>query len=1100
TAPPGAAGAVTVTVSPPGGAASAGSSQFTYQALPTVSAVSPTFGPTAGGTPVTIIGTGFVPGATVRFGASAATNVVVASATAITASSPAGASGAVNVTVTTPAGTSAAVPADQFTYGATPTVGAINPVAGPTTGGTPVTIIGTGFVPGATVRFGASAATNVVVASATAITASSPAGTAGTTAHVTVTTPAGTSAVVPADQFTYEAAPAVTALSPTVGPSTGGTSVTITGTGFLSGATVRFGASAATNVVVAGPTTITATAPAGVSGAVNVTVTTPGGTSPIVSADQFTYGATPTVTSLNPAAGPTAAGTPVTITGSGFVTGATVRFGSTAATSVVVAGPTTITATAPAGTAGTTVNVTVATPSGTSPVVSADQFTYDALPSVTAVSPTFGPAAGGTSVTVTGTGFLSGATVRFGPTAATNVVVASPTTITATAPAGTAGAVNVTVITPGGTSATGTANQFTYDATPTVTGLSPASSLTTGGTSVTITGTGFVTGATVLFGSSPGTAVVVAGPTTITVTAPARAVGAVYVTVTTPGGTSATGAASQFSYVTYPLAPLSVTATQAGPAPDLTVDWTPSTGGTPATGAIVQLYQLVSGAYVYRQGISCGASCTSTVFRELAVGGTYAALVWPTITLGPGSPAASGPATLTTTCGAGACVTLNANQAIGPANHAASGILSSVFDIGTLVADLVGLNTTMFRSAPPPIALGLYDWASWNEAVAAGAQTTLVLSDEYSAAYGGSPPTPWSNWTAYNTEIKALVSTLAASGEPINYWEVYNEPGGNDSYYSAAGYATETPALLLQQFLYTYQDIKAEVPNAAIIGPSLEHWSDYPDQYGTADHAFDMVTFLNFAAANNLSLAAISWHEIDDNLGTAPEENSLAPAMIEDHVSEARRLIAALPALGHPKVFVNEYGMPEVQTIPGWDVAYLAALTEAQVDSADRACWGTCANPSLDGLLTLAGLSTPTYYERLVYAATSGNMIATTSSTDTVNAVASYNSSSGVLTALIGRGVGCSQDATCATNWPGATDAAPTSVTVTITVPWTSGLAALALTDFEGQTDVAETAPTPANSTATVVPNGSGGGTVSFSIPSFADGDAYGLSLTHTTS
>ena len=48
-------------------------------------------------------------------------------------------------------------------------------------------------------------------------------------------------------------------------------------------------------------------------------------------------------------------------------------------------------------------------------------------------------------MTITGTNFASGATVTFGSTAATNVVVVSSTTITATTPAGTAGAVTVTV-------------------------------------------------------------------------------------------------------------------------------------------------------------------------------------------------------------------------------------------------------------------------------------------------------------------------------------------------------------------------------------------------------------------------------------------------------------------------------------------------------------------------------------------------------------------------------------------------------------------------------------------------------------------------------
>ena len=57
----------------------------------------------------------------------------------------------------------------------------------------------------------------------------------------------------------------------------------------------------------------------------------------------------------------------------------------------------------------------------------------------------YGPAAGGTSVTITGTGFLAGATVSLGGTAATNVNVVSSTSITATTPAHAAGAVSVVV-------------------------------------------------------------------------------------------------------------------------------------------------------------------------------------------------------------------------------------------------------------------------------------------------------------------------------------------------------------------------------------------------------------------------------------------------------------------------------------------------------------------------------------------------------------------------------------------------------------------------------------------------------------------------------
>ena len=78
---------------------------------------------------------------------------------------------------------------------------------------------------------------------------------------MTVTTPNGTSAVdAPSDQFTYNAAPTVTAVSPNNGPQAGGNTVTVTGTGFVSGSTaVDFGTNAGTSVAVASATSLTVT-------------------------------------------------------------------------------------------------------------------------------------------------------------------------------------------------------------------------------------------------------------------------------------------------------------------------------------------------------------------------------------------------------------------------------------------------------------------------------------------------------------------------------------------------------------------------------------------------------------------------------------------------------------------------------------------------------------------------------------------------------------------------------------------------------------------------------------------------------------------------
>jgi hypothetical protein len=169
---------------------------------PVVKKVAPHEGPAAGSTMVTITGTGFTGATEVEFGSAAAKNVTVVSATSITAESPAG-SGTVNVTVTTPAGKSATSSADEFSYVAAPTVTKVEPHEGPTGGSTKVTITGVNLTGAKKVKFGSAEAKSFMVASATSITAESPAGAAGTV-NVTVTTVGGKSATSSADDFTYE--------------------------------------------------------------------------------------------------------------------------------------------------------------------------------------------------------------------------------------------------------------------------------------------------------------------------------------------------------------------------------------------------------------------------------------------------------------------------------------------------------------------------------------------------------------------------------------------------------------------------------------------------------------------------------------------------------------------------------------------------------------------------------------------------------------------------------------------------------------------------------------------------------------------------------
>jgi hypothetical protein len=154
-----------------------------------------------------------------------------------------------------------------------------------------------------------------------------------------------------------------------------------------------------------------------------------------------------------------------------------VKFGTTAVGggSYTVNSDTQITVTsAPAGSAAT-VDVTAATDGGTSSSSSADHYTYVTAPTVSAVAPSRGPAAGGNQVVITGTGFFGGTGasnvigVKFGTTSVGggSYTVNSDTQITVTSgPAHSPQTVDVTVATDGGTSATSSADHYTYTRPP----------------------------------------------------------------------------------------------------------------------------------------------------------------------------------------------------------------------------------------------------------------------------------------------------------------------------------------------------------------------------------------------------------------------------------------------------------------------------------------------------------------------------------------------------------------------------------------------------------------------------------------------------------
>jgi IPT/TIG domain/Regulator of chromosome condensation (RCC1) repeat len=242
-----------------------------------------------------------------------------------------------------------------------------------------------------------------------------------------------------------EPIPAVSGVSPKLGPTAGGTSVTISGANLTGATIVKFGSAEASNVTVSSSTSVTATAPAG-TGTVDITVTTPLGTSAPSPADRFTYVAAPQITKTAPKIGSTVGGTTVTLTGLNFIGVTAVKFGSVQASSFKVDSSTSITAVTPAEPVGV-VEISVSTEFGTSAATTSDRYKF--APTITGVSPSGGPVTGGTSVTVTGAGFVAGTTgtkFSFGTTHSASVNCASSTECTVVAPPHEAGTVEITAM------------------------------------------------------------------------------------------------------------------------------------------------------------------------------------------------------------------------------------------------------------------------------------------------------------------------------------------------------------------------------------------------------------------------------------------------------------------------------------------------------------------------------------------------------------------------------------------------------------------------------------------------------------------------------
>lgn len=529
-----ASSTVDITVSGIDGSATK-SNAFTYSdGAPTVISLSVTMGPVTGGTSVVLSGTNLVGTTSLTVGGSLAT-LVSSTSTTLTFTTPAKLAGTYDVVVQNALGS--ATLSAAFTYIAAPTISSIAPIAGGMTGGQLITITGTNLALTSSIRFGSATVTPSSV-SATSVEVTTPQAAAAGAVNVVLTTPGGS--VTRSSGFTYAAAPTVSTLSVTVGGTSGGTSVTLTGTNLAFITSVSFDGAAA-SVVSKTATSAVVTTPAHVAGAVDLAVTTLNGS--VTKTSAFTYVGSPSASSLNISAGALAGGLVVTLSGTNLTGATSVAVGGTAAGSISSTSST-VRFTTPAKAAGT-YNVVVSSPFGSSTLPNA--FTYLPVPTVSSLSQSLGSSAGGQSVTLTGTALGSTTSVTFGGTQAT-ITARTATSVTVTTPTRRASttAVAVVVTSPGGSATR--ASAFTFATPPSLSTVSPVTtSGTGGGTSITISGANLLPIKTVSVGGVAAT-MTAKTATSISLVTPTRAAGVVGITVS-----GDTGTATKNSALTYEL-------------------------------------------------------------------------------------------------------------------------------------------------------------------------------------------------------------------------------------------------------------------------------------------------------------------------------------------------------------------------------------------------------------------------------------------------------------------------------------------------------------------------------------------------------------------
>jgi hypothetical protein len=477
------------------------------------------------------------------------------------------------------------------------------------------------------------------------------------------------------------------------------------------------------------------------------------------------------------------------------------------------------------------------------------------------------------------------------------------------------------------------------------------------------------------------------------------------------------------------------------------------------------------------------ATCTGATFRSLTNGRRYS------FTVAAQNEGGEGPQVRSTTvspvsglCPTGPCVAVDALVPQGPALLRAQGATHGITN-GTDQRRLVPLHLRSWRGSG-----GLANYALVAQT---RASTTQMISDYWFKdnrdPRGGGVP-PWENWGRYRSYVTNLVQTARSQGWAPTWWDVQDEPDYGLPYPPGVAVTIQN---ILDIYKNGFEAIKAADPNAKVIGPTLMGF--LPERDPRNPKLLDLTTFLQYAAANNLHFDGLVWHET--GAGHLNPYDWTTESIV-NHVDAIRAMLSQWPSLGQPAILLNEYVQYRALTTPGWNAGYIAALERAGVDEANTTCFAgdpvaDCFSGTLDGMLGSDRTTPrPLYWVHVAYAEMTGTRVDVTSSVPYLSGFATSGGGGGPWKVLLGRHQSCTAGPNPRCDQPSSATPGPTPLTVAVNV---GGPDRTLQAVVEHIPDVNSTMPAREMGAAQPVPVH--GGVARVPIASFADGEAYVVTL-----